>query len=169
MKNVYEIRKSRTEDLDAMLAIYAGARRRMREGGNPNQWLLNPPLWRLEKDIEEGVGYVVTLEGVIVGAFAFILGEDPTYKVIEGRWLNGEPYGTIHRIAGDGVHGGIVAAAVEFGSQTVDNIRIDTHPQNGPMQHLLPRLGFVPCGKIYIHDDFGEHSPRDAFQLIVRK
>ncbi len=35
-------------------------------------------------------------------SFAFILGEDPTYQQIDGAWLNDQPYGTIHRIAGNG-------------------------------------------------------------------
>ena len=40
-------------------------------------------------------------ESGLHGVFAFILGEDPTYGVIEdGQWLSGDPYGTIHRIAG---------------------------------------------------------------------
>ena len=33
----------------------------------------------------------------------FIIGADPTYEVIEdGAWPDNSPYGTIHRIAGDG-------------------------------------------------------------------
>ncbi len=162
----YEIRKTTAADFDRLLEIYAGARRLQRDTGNLNQWLIHPPLCRLEQDLKEGIGYVICENGKIVGTFAFILGEDETYKVIDGKWLNDEPYGTIHRIAGDGIHKGIVKTAVEFGLTLTDNIRIDTHPDNAPMQALLPKLGFKFTGKIYISDDFGTHSERDAFQLV---
>mgnify|MGYP002933455973 FL=1 len=47
--------------------------------------------------------YVLREEGAIHGVFAFILGEDPTYRVIEqGAWLSDAPYGTIHAVASDG-------------------------------------------------------------------
>ena len=35
-------------------------------------------------------------EGTPCGVFAFIIGDDPTYQVIEdGGWLNDNPYGAI--------------------------------------------------------------------------
>lgn len=52
-------------------------------------------------------------KGDIHFVFAFILGADPTYSYIEnGNWLSDEPYGTIHRIAGDGMFSGVVKTAV---------------------------------------------------------
>lgn len=39
----------------------------------------------------------------MVGTFCFIVGEDPTYAVIDnGKWLNDAPYGVIHRMASNG-------------------------------------------------------------------
>ncbi len=47
----------------------------------------------------------------IHGVFVFIIGADPTYEVIEdGAWPDNSPYGTIHRIAGDGQVKGLFAA-----------------------------------------------------------
>lgn len=44
--------------------------------------------------------YVIEEDGQIHGVFAFILGADPTYAVIEdGAWRSDEAYGTIHHIA----------------------------------------------------------------------
>ena len=66
----------------------------------------------------------------------------------------------IHRIASDGA-GGILNAAVEYGKQQIDYLRIDTHEDNRVMQHAVQKLGFRRCGLIYIADG----SPRIAYDL----
>ena len=158
------IRPSVMADLTRLLEIYEDARRLMRETGNPTQWITNPRRELLEKDIQLSRGYVVEEEGHIIGTFAFIIGEDPTYRVLDGTWLNGAPYGTIHRIAGvRGAHG-ILQTATAWAFTRIDNIRIDTHPNNAIMLHLLPKCGYTRCGTIFIQDDVSNHSPRIAFQ-----
>ena len=106
------IRLAQREDLSAILAVYEAARRYMRENGNPTQWGESyPERAMLEEDIRRRQLYVDEQEGAIHGAFAFILGEDPTYAYIEdGAWLNDAPYGTIHRVAGDGAVKGTFTA-----------------------------------------------------------
>ena len=54
--------------------------------GNPNQWPDGyPPLSLLEADIAQGHSYVLEDEtGQLVGTFALIGGEDPTYGQIDG-------------------------------------------------------------------------------------
>ena len=100
-------------------------------------------------------------DGKIQGVFAFILGDDPTYHVIEGgSWLNDEPYGTIHRMASDGVISGLFEKTMPFCLILTDNVRIDTHADNEPMQRAVTRYGFRHCGVIYVADG----SPREAFQ-----
>lgn len=161
-----KIRKSTAADLPRMMEIYAYARKFMAETGNPHQWGDggNPRLEVLEQDIEDGVGYVMEKEGRIVGAFAFIIGEDETYGVIEdGAWLNDDQYGTIHRIAGDGSTKGILKACVEFGAAMIRNIRIDTHHDNVVMQNAIRKCGFEECGVIYVQDG----TPRIAYQKII--
>ena len=159
-----KIRKAQTRDLDRILEIYAIAREYMRQSGNPDQWGFDKPKKELlEDDIKKGELFVGEEEnGEIHFVFAFILGEDPTYSYIEdGKWPSCEPYGTIHRIAGDGTKRGVVKAAVEFAGERVKNIRIDTHEKNKTMQHVLDKLGFERCGIIYIEDA----TPRIAYQL----
>ena len=98
------VRRSNMEDIPAMMELYAQARVFMREHGNPNQWDENYPSRELlEKDIAFGNSYIVEDdEKNLAATFAFIKGEDPTYYGIEnGAWLNHEPYGTIHRLAGN--------------------------------------------------------------------
>lgn len=146
------IRKSRQEDIPAMLRIYEEAKSFMRESGNPNQWNGSyPEEWLLQRDIQSGNSYVMEENGEIAATFAFIIGEDPTYSRIEnGAWLNNLPYGTVHRLAGKtGCHG-IAEACFGWCKTQIDNLRADTHADNKVMQHLLEKNGFVPCGKIYL-------------------
>lgn len=161
-----KIRKSTAADLPRMMEIYAYAREFMAATGNPHQWGDggNPRLEVLEQDIEDGVGYVMEHDGRIVGAFAFIIGEDETYGYIEdGAWINDEQYGTIHRIAGDGSTKGVLQACVEFGSALIGNLRIDTHHDNVVMQNAIRKCGFEECGTIYVQDG----TPRIAYQKII--
>ena len=159
----YEIKKASPEDLQAIMKIYAGARAFMAKTGNPNQWKTgHPPRQLLEQDIREGNLYVLSCEGEIHGVFAFFLGEDPTYRVIQGNgWRSSAPYGTIHRIAGDG-NGGILHACVGFCRKQIGYLRIDTHEDNRVMQGALRKEGFAPCGIIHIADG----SPRIAYDLL---
>ena len=146
------IRKSRREDIPAMLRIYEEAKSFMRESGNPNQWDGSyPEEWLLQKDIQYGNSYIIEENGEIVATFAFIIGEDPTYLRIEdGAWLNNLPYGTVHRLAGKtGCHG-IAEACFKWCKMQINNLRADTHEDNKVMQHLLEKNGFAACGKIYL-------------------
>lgn len=159
----YIVRKAAAKDLKRIEEIYAYARAFMAENGNPNQWGKNHPLAeQLQEDIREGTLYVMENKTGIHGVFFFAIGPDPTYCVIDGAWHSDAPYGTIHRIAGDG-SGGILAAAVAFAKQRIDHIRIDTHEDNKVMQRAVAKQGFRRCGIIHIADG----SPRIAYDLIV--
>ena len=164
------IRKTEENDLPRVMEIYASARKRMHESGNVHQWVNRPYRSTVEEDIRNGTGYVLEDDGGRVRAvFAFIVGEDPTYAVIDdGAWLNDAPYGTIHRIAGDGTVKNVLAAALSFCRERVSDVRIDTHEDNAPMRHLMQKLGFTRCGIIYVEDDMSDHSPRIAYQKTFR-
>ena len=159
---VYQVRNAEMTDLPRIEEIYSNARRFMADHGNPNQWgTSHPPREQLLNDIKMGDLYVIT-EGVeIHGVFYFFIGEDPTYAAIEGFWHADIPYGTIHRIAGDG-SGGILKTAVNFGRSKINYLRIDTHADNTVMQSAVVKQGFCRCGIIYIADG----SPRIAYDRI---
>ena len=160
-----DIRKSTKSDLADILQIYAYAREQMRINGNPSQWGSNRPAREvIIKDIEDGNSYVIEDHGKICGVFSFIIGVEPTYHIIEnGVWENEDPYGTIHRIAGNGTGKGVLEACLKYCEQQIPNIRIDTHSDNLIMQHLLHKFGYVKCGTIYVEDE----SPRIAYQKKV--
>ena len=68
-------------DLARILDIYARAREFMAKNGNPTQWgdgYPSPEL--LEEDIDTNRLFVYMVNGRMQAVFAFILGEDPTYK-----------------------------------------------------------------------------------------
>lgn len=161
------IRKSTTADIEDILNIYEASRRYMRSTGNLTQWSDGYPARAdVEADIVAGNSYVGEIDGQTVMAFAFILGDDPTYRIIEdGRWLNDLPYGTIHRLGSNGRCSGMLAACVEFCFAHTDNLRLDTHRDNRPMLAAVERSGFSRCGIIYCRDG----SPRIAFQKTKQK
>ena len=147
-------RKTTVEDLPDVMPIYENARRFMVANGNPDQWINGyPAVEHIKADIDRGVSYVgVTQSGEIAVVFSFILGDDPTYAVIEGEWLNSEPYGTIHRIASAGIMRNVGDDVIEFCASMINNLRADTHYNNHVMQQLLLRNGFSHCGTIYLLD-----------------
>lgn len=157
------IRHTKPEDLSAILEIYAHARRFMAANGNATQWgNVKPQPARVQQDICDGISYVGTDdEGVIRFVFVFFTEPEPTYSYIEnGAWLNDLPYGTIHRVASDGTTHGVVGQIVAFCQQRINNLRIDTHENNIPMQKALAKNGFRHCGTIYLEDG----DTRLAFQ-----
>lgn len=155
------VRKSRTEDIPDIMRVFDEARKFMRRNGNMVQWTGGHPSEELvRQDIEQGVGYVICEDDEIYGAFAFIIGDDPTYEYIEdGEWLNSAPYGTIHRLGSDGRKNGLFTICYEFCKEIFPTIRTDTHEDNAPMLHIMEKHGLKRCGIIYVEDG----TPRVAF------
>lgn len=163
MTQKYQIRLALREDLDRIMEIYDIARQFMRREGNATQWSGGYPQRELlEADIVRRKLFVVTSGERIRGVFYFSMGPDPTYGRIEdGDWHCDAPYGVIHRIASDG-SGGIFPAAMEFCLTQCSYLRIDTHHDNLPMQHVVQKHGFRRCGIIFLPDG----SPRIAYDRI---
>lgn len=159
-----QIRLAKKEDLTQLLTIYEAARSFMRKSGNLTQWQGGyPPKELLLSDIEKQQLFVIERANKIVGVFALIMGEDPTYSYIEnGAWISKDEYATIHRIASDGTGSGILKAAVSFAWEKIPHLRIDTHKDNLVMQRAILNCGFVKCGIIYLSDG----SPRIAYEKI---
>jgi hypothetical protein len=159
------IRPADIGELATLNRIYKSARQYMANNGNPLQWSGGYPAKELLiSDIKSHQLYAVVSNGKICGAFAFIIGPDPTYADIEGgAWLNDKPYGTIHRIASDGSKPGIFKACLDFCLEFTKNVRIDTHKDNHIMQSLLQANLFAKCGTIYVQDGESDHSPRIAY------
>lgn len=160
-----KIELAKKTDLDKLLEIYREAREFMKNSGNKTQWGDNKPSKEtLERDIENKNLYKVVNFDEIVGAFALIYGEDKTYLEIDGKWLNDEPYATLHRVASSGKARGIMSEIIKFSEEKYENLRIDTHKNNHKMLDKIRENGFTYCGVIKIDDG----SPREAFQKISK-
>ena len=160
------IRHANPADLDRIMEIYARAQQFMRESGNPTQWSnVYPTRGLIEDDIARQISYVVTDDTEKVqGVFVFVIGKDRTYAVIRGgAWKNDDPYGTIHRIAASGEVPGVFGTAIDYCKTRSNNLRIDTHENNRPMQAAVLRYGFQPCGIVQVRG-----GARLAFDYEVR-
>lgn len=161
-----KIEPATPRDINAILNIIDQARSIMRENGNTTQWINGyPSSETILEDISNEHAFVCLNDDEIVGYFCFMQGEnpDPNYNFIEGNWLNNNPYGVIHRLASGRTVKGIAQKAFDFAFTKTNNVRVDTHHDNLPMQNFLKKIGFEYCGVIYVSDG----SPRDAFQKVI--
>lgn len=192
MERTMAIRLAEKRDLSEILKIYEYARNFMAENGNPNQWGNKYPLKEdFEADIEkkqlyvcetelenaeiknthmpekgQNVEQIVSKHGRIYAAFAFVMGDDPTYAHIEGgTWKSKTPYGTIHRLAGNGKKAGVFEECVQFCKEKVKHLRADTHADNRIMQHCLEKQGFEKRGIIYVENG----TPRIAYEWLQKE
>ena len=161
-------RETRTEDLDEVMQIYARAKKWMQEAGNP-QWQGSYPAREdIEKDMAAHGSYVLVDEGRIVATTAILFGDDPHYHQIQGRWLNDQPYGVIHRTAVTGRGKGYGSVLIQYAEKlardrNIANLRMDTHEKNASMRRLMEKNGFVWCGTVWMDDG----SPRMAGQKVL--
>jgi len=55
------------------------------QNGYPNEGTV-------ESDIQQGYGYVIEENNMIIAYAAIVFGDEPTYKVINGAWMSNQPY-----------------------------------------------------------------------------
>ena len=160
-----KIKKSNQNDLESILSIYESARQFMIKNGNPNQWGNEYPDEEvILLDIENHHHFVCVDDNRLLGCFSYIIGDDPTYKkIIKGSWLDNKPYAVIHKLAVLEHGTGIGAICIDWCFSQHNNIRIDTHKDNIPMQRLLIKKGFQYCGIIF--NSWGDE--RLAFQKNI--
>ena len=109
-----KIRKTQPTDIAILMDIFEQAKHIMRKDGNMLQWRGNYPSREIViADIEQGNSYVCTDDTEeIIGTFAFIRGNDPTYThIYEGNGEDTLPYGVIHRLASTEHSKGVANAA----------------------------------------------------------
>lgn len=132
-----------------------------------------PDEHKILTDILNNESYIVTnKEAQIMATAMFTTRPDPTYTVIDGRWLTHDyaKYGVIHRMAVNNnfrKHGLAKFIFSQCEQMLKDShtasMRIDTHEENQGMQRLLQKLGYVHCGIIYTDDG----SKRLAFEKLM--
>ena len=159
MKNSEEInfRKAIHEDSEKIWKILQQAILRRRNDGS-QQWqngYPNPDT--VQSDIEREVGFVLTENENVVAYSAIILNDEPAYENIEGKWLTEGDFYVVHRVAvsdevaGKGYATEIFRKIEEFSkSKNVFSVKVDTNFDNAAMLHILKKLDYQYCGKVYL-------------------
>jgi len=162
-----DIRNATKNDLEIICAVFDAARKYMRLNGNMHQWQNGYPNTNIIlDDIEKNTCKVCVENDDIIGVFTLFDGPDPCYgEIYDGKWLNDEPYGVIHRIVVISNRKGVASQCIAYAEERYNNLRIDTHQDNIPMRRFLQKQGFVQCGTVIIES--GEE--RIAFHKIINK
>ena len=149
------IRQATTADIDAIMAAIADAQALLKSCG-VDQWQDGYPTADIIlADVAHGESYVAVEDDDIVATAVISFAGEPTYKTIEGQWLNSNPYAVIHRLAVRNTARGRGYAKRLFdyteqlcAKHKISDIRVDTHADNRIMQRLLDGLGYKYCGVI---------------------
>lgn len=166
------------ETYDAYNIIEDGRRSLQKEGCS--QWQDgNPNLSKIKQYISRGQLYGVFADGILCFVGAVICGEiESSYKhLYSGEWqIYTSEYITIHALAakegytGMGLHNYffdfVITEARICKNHTVKSIRIDTHPANERMKHILEKIGFVYCGIVYL-DYLKTDRKRNVYELVI--
>jgi predicted GNAT family N-acyltransferase len=162
-----KIRKAETKDIAEIYAIMQQARKYFAEENIP-QWQGDyPSEIDIIDDLKQDGGYAAEENGAVVGYCFIQVMIDHNYDVIEGRWLNDEPYAVMHRtcIHNDHKGKGIACMFLKTALQMADNVRADTHEKNLSMRRMLENHGFQACGTIYVEDG----TPRIGYQYAKER
>ena len=156
-------------DLPQMQKNYAHARELMARTGNPTQWGNTFPRDEVVREDIAQRRAMLLVDGKgsrerILAQFALCQGEDPTYRQIDGAWLDDAAYVTIHRIASSGLAKHAARDCIAWALKHYGNVRADTHPNNKAMQHVLETSGFARCGLIQLID-----RPTDTTRIAYQR
>lgn len=93
-------RRAQNLDVDKIVQILDDAIAFLKKSGS-SQWQNGYPNRKtVEEDIKNKVAWVLTVDNEVAGYAAVVIGNEPTYADIEGKWKNNvDTYATIHRIA----------------------------------------------------------------------
>lgn len=170
------VRKAMPDDLPVVAELIGQAKQLLHNDGI-DQWQDGyPDRATLQHDIASGWGRLLVLDGVVVATAAVIDGPDPNYReLLEGAWKPSQSersdYATIHRVAvASGYRGRHLAT--EFYRMLIDEVRasgfhelrVDTHPDNRRMQHLIEGFGFDRVGVAFMRGNRADR--RYAYQLF---
>ena len=162
------IEKAKLTDLSEIVAVIESARAFLK-AQEIDQWQKSayPAAADVRSDIENNVAYVLKVDGKVAAYAAVMTGFDPAYDLIHGAWRNdSHDYVTVHRMAvstafrGQALGQRFLTSVFETFS-TYQDFRVDTHPDNQIMQHILTKLGFEKCGVVMFE------GARWAYQKVL--
>ena len=181
-----DMRPATVDDIPAIVATLESGRALLAESGI-DQWQrgTGPDVNNVVSDVSHGWGRVFVVAGQVAATAALIDEPDANYaQLIEGAWEtrpaeagvnNGtakQGYATIHRVAvSPAFRGQHVAQRFyqrlieEARARGFSEIRVDTHPDNLRMQHVINKAGFKHIGTCRI--DGSPIDVRWAYQLFL--
>ncbi|MEO5501416.1 MAG: GNAT family N-acetyltransferase [Ginsengibacter sp.] len=134
------------------------------QNGYPNEQTVHD-------DFEKHNSYVLIENNEIIACAAIIVGADPNYKEIKGRWLTVDNYATLHRVATTNAvkQKGVATRLFKLAEdicveKKVCSIRADRNFDNVPMLKIFKKLGYTYCGEILVST-----APRKAYEKLLRK
>jgi GNAT superfamily N-acetyltransferase len=167
----YFFRKAITAEISTIWKILQQAIIRRNEDGS-EQWQDGyPNLDVVKKDIEKGVGFVLTDGKDIIGYTAVLINDEPEYANLNGKWLSNNDFVVFHRVALSGNHlgKGLAKKTLEFIEEyalnnNIYSVKADTNFDNFAMLKIFEKLGYHNCGKVYFRG-----SEREAFEKVLAK
>lgn len=168
-------RRAQNSDVDKIVQILQDAITFLKKNGS-TQWQSGyPNRETVEEDIEKRVAWVLTVDNEVAGYAAVVIGDEPTYADIEGKWENNvDTYATIHRIAVSSKFRGMHLSQFFLSNiisltyaQGIHNFRIDTSRKNKIVQHIAVSHNFIERGIIQVTEDPVDSS-RIAYELNLR-
>lgn len=167
---MFTLRHSTQKDIPVIMEVISLAQEYFRKQGI-DQWQNGYPNTEvISNDVSNGSSYVLLQDEQILATAVILFDADPNYTHIDGRWITGNPYVVIHRIAvrpeykGRNMAGWIIEKAEQMCTEKgFTSIRIDTHQENRSMQQVALKSGFLYCGIIKVADG----SPRLAYEKVL--
>ena len=167
----YHFRKAELSEIAPIWEILQQAIIRRKEDGS-KQWqdgYPNPEV--VQKDIEQGEGFVLVNGETIIGYSAVLINDEPAYEKIEGNWLTNNDFVVIHRVAisekylGKGLAKIIIKNIEDFAlSNNIYSIKADTNFDNIAMIKIFENSGYTYCGEVYFRG-----SSRKAYEKVLVK
>jgi GNAT superfamily N-acetyltransferase len=165
------LRKANFSELSKIWEILQQAIEQRKQDGS-NQWQNGYPNEKIVRDdFDKGNAYVLIEKNEIISCAAIIVGADPNYKEIKGKWLTVDNYATVHRVAViDAVKGkGVATQLFKLVEKLciekkVSSIRADTNFDNVQMLKILDKSGYTYCGEILVSS-----APRKGYEKLLVK
>jgi GNAT superfamily N-acetyltransferase len=165
----YNFKKAAVEDSSEIWDILQHAIIRRKNDGS-HQWqdgYPNPEV--IKKDIENGVGYILTEGENTIGYCAILINDEPEYQKIEGNWLTNADFVVFHRVAiaekylGKNLSKKIIEFIEDFARKNnIASVKVDTNHDNFAMMKIFEKSGLTFCGIVHFRG-----SPRRAYEKVL--
>ena len=165
----YNFQKATLDDIPQIWIILQQAILRRKNDGS-NQWQDGYPNQNIiENDIQNDVGYVLTISEICVGYIAILINDEPAYDTINGQWLTNSDFIVVHRLAisdefiGQGLAQKMMLFTEEIAlKNNIISIKVDTNFDNIAMLKIFEKLGYTYCGEVQLRAGI-----RKAFEKVI--